>query len=165
MKSVISFAVGAAAGAAAAHFLDPQSGRRRRSMLKDQAASKARDAASAAQTQAQYAAGQMKGAAAAVTPSPTRLEDADDVTLARKVETEIFRDPQAPKGNVSIDVQAGVAYLRGEVADPAWIERLADHARKIDGIKGVKNLLHAPGTPTPDAEPRGLASEQYYNRS
>ena len=62
---------------------------------------------------------------------------------------------------VSVDVQAGVAYLRGEVADAAWIERFASEARKVQGIKGVKNLLHAPGTPAPTAEPRSLAAEQH----
>ena len=36
-----------------------------------------------------------------------KIDDVDDVTLARKVETEIFRDVNAPKGDVSVDVQAG----------------------------------------------------------
>src|SRR2546423_8413244 len=126
MRTPITFALGLAAGAAAAHFLDPQSGRRRRNVMRDQAQATARQAASTVQTQAQYAAGQAKGAVAAATPSGTRLENADDVTLARKVETEIFRAPDAPKGGVSVDVQAGVAYLRGEVPDEGWVARLAD---------------------------------------
>jgi osmotically-inducible protein OsmY len=144
MSRLPIFMLGAAAGAAAAHFLDPDNGARRRNTLRDRGASKARSAASSAQSQASYVAGQAKGAASTVTPSPTRLEDADDVTLARKVETEIFRAPDAPKGSVSVDVQNGIAHLRGEVADPEWIERLAAEARKVDGIRGVENLLHAP---------------------
>jgi osmotically-inducible protein OsmY len=161
MKTIISFAAGAAAGAAAAHFLDPQSGRRRRAVARDQAISKAKQGAAAAQTQAQHAAGKVQGAAASATPSSTRLEDADDVTLARKVETEIFRDASAPKGDVSVDVQAGVAYLRGAVSDASWIERLGEAARQVDGVKGVKNLLHTTGTPAPTAEPRGAATERF----
>ena len=101
----------------------------------------------------------MKGAASSVTP--TRSGDVDDATLADRVRSEIFRDADAPKGDVSVDVQAGVAYLRGEVSDQAWIDRLGDEARKVDGISAVKNLLHAPGTPAPPAEPRDLASEQH----
>jgi osmotically-inducible protein OsmY len=163
MKSVFTFALGAAAGAAAAHFLDPDSGRRRRNTMREQAESTASSAASAVQTQAQHAAGVAKGAASTVTPTGTRLAEPDDVTLARKVETHIFRAPDAPKGTVSVDVQAGVAYLRG-VAAPEWIERLADEARQVDGISGVKNLLHTPGTPTPAAEPRFLAA-QHFHRS
>jgi osmotically-inducible protein OsmY len=159
MSRLPIFMLGAAAGAAAAHFLDPDNGARRRNTLRDRGASKARSAASSAQSQASYVAGQAKGAASAVTPSPTRVEDADDVTLARKVETEIFRDADAPKGDVSVDVQAGVVYLRGMVADQAWIDRLADEAKKVDGVKGVKNLLHRPGTPAPAAEPRGAIQD------
>jgi osmotically-inducible protein OsmY len=113
--------------------------------------------------QLRHAAGKAKGAVARATPSVPgthRLDDADDVTLARKVETEIFRAPDAPKADVSIDVQAGVVYLRGVVADDAWIQRLADDAKKVDGIKGVKNLLHRPGTPAPAAEPRGAVQDR-----
>ena len=84
----------------------------------------------------------------------------DDATLARKVESEIFRDADAPKGDVSVDVQAGVVYLRGEIADESWIARLGEEAGKVVGIKGVQNLLHTPGTPAPAAEPRGVAQEQ-----
>jgi osmotically-inducible protein OsmY len=151
MRTPITFALGLAAGAAAAHFLDPQSGRRRRNTVRDQAQSKVQHAASAAQSQATYAAGQAKGAVSSVTPSGTRLQDADDVTLARKVETEIFRAPDAPKGDVSVDVQHGVANLRGEVPDESWKERLADEAGHVDGIQGVNNLLHTPDEPTPQA--------------
>jgi osmotically-inducible protein OsmY len=161
MQSFGTFALGVVAGAAAAHFLDPESGRRRRNRMRDQAQAKATSAASAVQTQAQYAAGMAKGAAHAVTPSGTRLEEPDDVTLARKVETHIFRAHDAPKGTVSVDVQAGVAYLRGE-ASPEWIDRLAAEARRVDGISGVKNLLHTPGTPTPAAEPRFLAAQHFH---
>jgi osmotically-inducible protein OsmY len=163
MSRLIAFVFGAAAGAAATHFLDPDSGRRRRHQLRDQAAAKASAGASQAATTASYAAGKAKGVVATATPSMPgshKIEDVDDVTLARKVETEIFRDPQAPKGQVSIDVQAGVVYLRGTVADEAWIGRFADEAKKVDGIKGVKNLLHRPGTPAPAAEPRGAVSER-----
>jgi osmotically-inducible protein OsmY len=145
MSRLITLLSGVAIGAAAAHFLDPQSGRRRRHQMRDQAS---------------QAADKAKGAVATATPSPTRVEDVDDVTLARKVETEIFRAPDAPKGDVSVDVQAGVASLRGEVADEQWITRLGEEAEKVDGIQGVNNLLHPPGTPSPAAEPRGTVTER-----
>jgi osmotically-inducible protein OsmY len=163
MSRIATLLFGAAIGAAATHFLDPASGRRRRHQLRERAASKASSGASHAASTASYAAGKAKGAVATATPSMPgshRIDDVDDVTLARKVESEIFRDPEAPKGQVSIDVQAGVVYLRGTVGDQAWIDRLADEAKKVDGIKGVKNLLHRPGTPAPAAEPRGAVSER-----
>jgi len=160
MSRIITLLFGAAAGAAAAHFLDPQSGRRRRHEMRDQTVSKMHAGAGQAVSTASYAAGKAKGAVATHTPGGPRLEDPDDVTLARKVETEIFRAPDAPKGDVSVDVQAGVASLRGEVADEQWITRLEEDAEKVDGIKGVNNLLHPPGTPAPAAEPRGAITER-----
>lgn len=160
MRTPISFVLGLAAGAAAVHFLG---GRDRRNAIRDQAMAKASSAASAVQSQASNVAHQAKGAAHAVTPSGTRLEDPDDVTLARKVETEIFREHDAPKGTVSVDVQAGVATLRGVVSDQQWIERLGDEAGHVQGIQGVQNLLHTPGSPTPESEPRRLAEERLGN--
>jgi osmotically-inducible protein OsmY len=163
MSRLFAFVSGAAVGAAATHFLDPANGRRRRNELRDQAAARASAGASKAAGTASYAAGKAKGAVATATPSVPgshRVDDADDVTLARKVETEIFRDANAPKGDVSVDVQAGVVYLRGTVADAAWIDRLADEAKNVDGIKGIKNLLHRPGTPAPAAEPRGAVQDR-----
>jgi len=139
MRTALTFALGAATGAAAARLLTPSNGRK--------AASAASAAASAASTQAHHSANAMKGAAHAVTPH--RHEPMDDMTLADRVRSEIFRDHDAPKGGVSVDVQSGVAYLRGEVPDDAWIERFGTAARKVTGIDGVKNLLHTPGTATP----------------
>ena len=161
MRSLVSFALGAATGAAAAHLLDPDAGPRRRAGVRDQVLAKARRGASSAQGQAQQAASRAKGVVADAAPTGARLEDADDTTLARKVETEIFRDADAPKGGVSVDVQAGVAYLRGEVPEEGWIARLGEAAEKVDGIDRVENLLHLPGTPAPTAEPRGVATERF----
>jgi osmotically-inducible protein OsmY len=159
MSRLLTFAIGAAAGAAATHFLQPG----RRNQIRDQAVSKVQAGANQAATTATHAAGKAKGAVAQATPSMPgshRIEDVDDVTLARKVETEIFRAPDAPKGDVSVDVQAGVANLRGEI-DEQWITRLGEEAEKVDGVKAVNNLLHPPGTPTPPAPPRGAITEQH----
>ncbi len=153
MSRIPTFLLGAAAGAAAAHFLDPDKGAQRRGAVAGQATSTAGSAASSAQSQARQAAGKAKGAVSSATPG-TRLKDPDDVTLARKVETEIFREADAPKGDVSVDVQDGVAHLRGEVADRDAADRLASEARNVEGIKGVENLLHPPGTPAPAAPER-----------
>jgi osmotically-inducible protein OsmY len=73
------------------------------------------------------------------------------VTLARKVETEIFRAADAPKGSVSVNAENGVVFLRGTVDDRAWIERLGAEAKNVDGVEAVRNLLHLPGTEAPVA--------------
>ena len=73
----------------------------------------------------------------------------DDVTLTRKVETEIFRAADAPKGSVDVNVADGVVYLRGEVKRPEGIKELERLARTIPEVRGVENLLHLPKTPAP----------------
>jgi len=44
-------------------------------------------------------------------------ERPDDVTLARQVESELFRDEQVPKGQINVNAENGKVYLRGEVGD------------------------------------------------
>jgi hypothetical protein len=71
--------------------------------------------------------------------------DLNDPTLARKVESEIFRAEDAPKGSVDVNAENGVIYLRGEVDTQDDIDSLGDAARKVSGVKEVTNLLHLPG--------------------
>src|SRR5437868_2196041 len=71
----------------------------------------------------------------------------DDVTLARKVETEIFRPAGAPKGSVEVNVVDGIVYLRGEVKRPDQMAEIEARARKIPEVRSVENLLHLPKTP------------------
>jgi osmotically-inducible protein OsmY len=87
------------------------------------------------------AIGKMKGAASSV-----GSKDYDDVTLARKVETELFRPADVPKGSISVNVNDGVVELRGELSDQTQIDELGDNAKKIDGVKDVRNLLHTAGS-------------------
>jgi len=73
----------------------------------------------------------------------------DDVTLARKVETEIFRGRGAPKSTVDVNVVDGVVWLRGEVKRPEQVRRLEQKARSVPEVRGVENLLHLVKTPAP----------------
>ena len=144
--AIPSFLLGAAAGAAAAWFLDPDDGARRRSVAQDKAMKYARKGASEVETQAKYAGGAAKGAVTQAAPTGGR-EDAgerlNDPALAAKVQSEIFRDADAPKGDVSVNVEDGVVYLRGELDDEAKIEGLREAAARVEGVRGVESLLQA----------------------
>ena len=70
----------------------------------------------------------------------------DDVTLARKVETEIFRDADVPKGQININAENGKVILRGEVEEPSLIKDLEKRTRNVQGVLEVENLLHAPAS-------------------
>jgi osmotically-inducible protein OsmY len=88
------------------------------------------------------AVGKAKGAVHSAASTVTGGKDYDDVTLARKVESELFRPSDVPKGSISVNVNDGVVELRGELADQGQIDELGDNAKKIDGVKDVRNLLH-----------------------
>jgi osmotically-inducible protein OsmY len=137
-------------GAALTYFFDPQQGRRRRAMARDriagffrQRARKAEQVGRAASAQAEGMVQKAKHLQEEPKPQP------DDVTLARKVETEIFRDADVPKGQINVNAENGKVYLRGEVGQPEMIRDLEDRARKVQGVQEVENLLHLPGTEAP----------------
>jgi osmotically-inducible protein OsmY len=78
----------------------------------------------------------------------------NDAVLVSKVESEVFGDPDIPKGGISINAENGIVVLRGQVEDPEQIRRLEQAVGKIDGVLGVENLLHLPGTPAPTSHGR-----------
>ncbi len=140
-----SFILGAIAGAAAEYFLDPQGGNRRRSVATDKAGKYAREGAQEVARRADYAAGQAKGAVVETAKSATpggdgKTEELNDPALARKVESEIFRDAEAPKGKVDVNVENGVVYLRGTV-DQETAEKLVSEAQQVEGVERVESLL------------------------
>jgi osmotically-inducible protein OsmY len=137
--------LGAAIGAAAAWFLDPNDGTRRRHVLRDKTMKHARRGKEEAARQATYAGHTVKGQATAVAPGTSREpaeERLNDAALKAKVESEIFRDPDAPKGQVSVNVQDGFVQLRGELDDEATIKHLREAAMKVEGVRAVESLLH-----------------------
>jgi osmotically-inducible protein OsmY len=143
-----------AAGAAGAYFFDPQSGNRRRAVARDKVLSffrqGGRKTARFADQRARYAAGVAKGVVHEATPSAEkRPEEFNDPTLANKVESLIFREADSPKGRVSVNVENGVVYLRGELDSKKEIEELVEATSEVEGIRGVENLLHLPGEEAP----------------
>jgi hypothetical protein len=140
-------AVGGVA-AAVAYLLDPQ--RRQR------VTALARRRATSAQGKLQDAQQRTQGAVMQA-GSQARQEDRDydDITLARKVESEVFRPVEMHelKSSVSVNVADGIVELRGEVPDPQRISALGEAARAVAGVREVNNLLHTPGTPPKHSPP------------
>ena len=130
-----------ALGAALSYFFDPENGRRRRKVAADRLAGLTR----------RHGKRMIKGTAAranALGKQATHLKEEpkpqpDDVTLARKVETEIFRDADVPKGRINVNAENGKVVLRGEVDSPEMIEDLVSKARKVKGVQDVESLLTA----------------------
>ena len=131
-----------ALGAALSYFFDPENGRRRRKVAADRLGSLVR----------RHGKRAIKGTVAqshALKQRATHLREEqkpqlDDVTLARKVESEIFRDADVPKGQINVNAENGKIVLRGEVDSPELIEDLVTKARKVQGVEEVESLLHTP---------------------
>jgi osmotically-inducible protein OsmY len=142
---------GMALGALIGYFLDPRAGRRRRHTSRDRAISRVRRGERRAAVRARRAESHALGIARRTVNAAQRgrRQPVDDVTLARKVESELYRRARVPKGHISINAEEGVVFLRGVMDRQDDIERTADAARKIAGVRAVENLIHLPGTPAP----------------
>lgn len=137
-------------GAALRYFFDPQQGRTRRAKAQDRLAGFFRRTAQRGEQIGRSASTQTD----ALTQKAKHLQEeakgpVDDVTLARKVETEIFRDAEVPKGQINVNAENGKIVLRGEVGQPEMIRDLEDRARSVQGVSDVENLLHLPGAEAP----------------
>jgi osmotically-inducible protein OsmY len=137
----------AALGAALAYFFDPENGKRRRKVTIGRIAGLARRHGRRLGRGVASEAYGLKQKATHLKEEPK--PQPDDVTLARKVETEIFRGPDIPKGKINVNAENGIVVLRGEADTPEMIEDLAAKAREVQGVRDVENLLHVPGALPP----------------
>jgi osmotically-inducible protein OsmY len=136
-----------AIGAALAYFFDPDNGKRRRKVAIQRLAG-------ASRRQGNRLARGTVSEARALKAKATHLREEpkpqpDDVTLAHKVESEIFRETDVPKGKINVNAENGKVVLRGEVDSAEMIEQLVKKARHVQGVQDVENLLHTPGQPAP----------------
>jgi hypothetical protein len=146
-----SFLLGGVAGATLAYMLDPDRGRRRRVMARERFAATLRRGGRRTRRLGRRLGADAYGVKQKVTH--LRPEDSgptDDVTLTRRVESELFRDPDLPKGRINISAQNGVVVLRGALERPDQINDLETRVRKVHGVHAVENFLHLQGTPAPN---------------
>jgi osmotically-inducible protein OsmY len=148
MRRIVLFAT--AIGAALTYFFDPDRGRRRRAMARDRSAGAARQSGRRLARLTRWGSAEVYGVTQKIRhrkeePKP----QPDDVTLARKVETEIFRSADVPKGKINVNAVDGVVELRGEADRPEMIRDLEEQVRNIPGVRDVRNMLHLPETSAP----------------
>jgi osmotically-inducible protein OsmY len=132
-------------GALIAYYFDRDNGHRRRALARERIPALLRRRSEKA---AQMVTSEVKATKAKVAHrKEAEKPQPDDVTLARKVETEIFRDADVPKGQINVNAENGKVVLRGEVEKPSLIKDLEKRTRKVQGVREVENLLHTPGSP------------------
>jgi hypothetical protein len=149
-------ACGMALGALLEYFLDPRAGRRRRHVTRDRARSRIRHSERRAAVRARRAESHALGIVRRTVNAARRgqREPVDDVTLARKVESELYRRARVPKGRISINTEDGFVFLRGVMDRQEDIERVEAATLQIAGVRAVENLIHLPGTPAPASRPK-----------
>jgi osmotically-inducible protein OsmY len=140
----------AVGGIAIAYFFDTSSGKRRRHTMRDRAGALGRHSFRRARKLVDHATSDTYGLGQRLAHRlPRATEELDDATLVDKVESIVFRDRDVPKGEININAENGVVFLRGQVDRPELVETLEARVRKVRGVRDVKNLLHTPGSPSP----------------
>jgi osmotically-inducible protein OsmY len=125
------------------YFADSQNGRRRRHVTRDRALSLARHGARRGRKLVHHVSSDAKGYVERAKHARGSAEELDDATLVDKVESIVFRDRDVPKGQININAENGVVFLRGEVDSPELVTALEERVAKVRGVRGVKNLLNA----------------------
>jgi osmotically-inducible protein OsmY len=133
-------------------FLDPRGGARRRNVTRDRALAFFRRGGRRTERAARAVKADAYGMAQKLTHRQEEPKEFDDVTLAHKVESEIFRGADVPKGQINVNAEEGVVYLRGEIPTSDLIDDLVEKTRQVQGVRKVENLLHLPNTPAPTHE-------------
>jgi len=115
-------------------------------MVRDRARAALRRRSRDAVRRAKYVEGVAEGvaykAAHAVPGVGGHKEPPDDVTLAQKVESIAFRKAGVPKGQVSVNADNAVIYLRGHLETDKQIEALVRATQAIEGVNDVQSTLH-----------------------
>jgi hypothetical protein len=73
---------------------------------------------------------------------PEQVKDLNDATLQAKVESEIFRPADAPKGDVNVDVHDGIVTLRGTIDSHTKLQELVEVAQEIPEVRIVRNIVN-----------------------
>jgi len=150
----------AATGAGLMYFFDPRSGRHRRTMLRDRSGAIARQTVRRVEHVRKATAAEAYGLKQKVThlrPEATDTPNGPD--LVARVESEVFRDPDIPKGDININaVHEDTIVVRGEVESRAQRRAIERAIKHVHGVRRVENLLHLPGEPAPNKEAAIAAS-------
>jgi len=157
--------VGGVAGAVLMFMFDPRAGRRRRALTRDRLTGVRNRSVRRARRFGRRTGAEIYGARQKMTHMhPEQKPPPNDATLARTVESELFRDSHVPKGRINISAESGVVVLRGELDRRSQIAVIEQMVRKVPGVFDVENLMPVRGTPAPNKAAALQASDAALNR-
>ncbi|MGN6668443.1 MAG: BON domain-containing protein [Trinickia sp.] len=139
MKTLWNSIATLAAGAAVMYYFDPETGRRRRAVLRDKVRSRQRQAAHYVRTQAKHVSDQARGALAEQRSSHDGELPASDVKLAERVRSKLGHLTSRP-GAIEVTAHDGRIGLHGHIL-AAEHTLLMQTVRAVDGVKEVDDHL------------------------
>lgn len=133
-------------GGAAAYFFDPELGKRRRHVLRDRALRGLRRLRRLVVGKTKFAAGHLQGVAAGARSAVVKPEVAtDDATVRQRILSDALRDAlesePAVRDTIEVEVQNGVATLRGPVPSQSLADALIERVREVPGVEAVSHQL------------------------
>jgi len=145
MKLIRTFVGGVIVGSVAEFLLDPARGRSRRSQVVQRARGLLRRLRRRTERQVSMATSQATGLFERSRHLTVEDREPTDEKLRDRVQSELFREPDIPKGDVNVNVENGAVVLRGHVDSDAMKSRLGIKARSIQGVDRVENLINVAG--------------------
>ena len=81
-------------------------------------------------------------AACSTSPNDRRVGEAiQDTAISAKVKTALAGDPDVKARDVQVETYRGTVQLSGFVDSPENARRAVDMARRVDGVRDVRNAL------------------------
>lgn len=152
-RSLATVALGAVAGALVVYLFDPRQGRGRRTILGGRIAAAGRRGSRSLGRVTRHAGSTLASTRARLSSTSGDDEGSvDDATITDRVESQVFRDQDLPKGELNIDTVDGVVMIRGQVERPDVMNEIVARTRRVDGVRDVRNLMRPPGKPVPHME-------------
>ncbi|HYE92951.1 MAG TPA: BON domain-containing protein [Terriglobales bacterium] len=138
MNSVVTLAGALVAGAGLAHFLDPDRGRRRRALVRDQLVSAAHAAGDAADAASRDFGNRVRGTLAGVR-SRVAAGNVDDDVLVERVRARMGGVVSHPRA-IDVFAEDGCVTLQGPVL-AREVGRLVRRVTAVPGVRRIDNRL------------------------
>ncbi|MEO5658086.1 MAG: BON domain-containing protein [Nitrospiria bacterium] len=72
----------------------------------------------------------------------TVAETTSDATITASIKTRLLADTRTDGLKIDVDTTSGVVYLKGNVDSKDEVTAAEAIAKKVEGVKSVKNELH-----------------------
>lgn len=154
MTHLLQWLTGVGVGAGLTFFLDPVQGKRRRALVRDQAARATAKTRQAANVTVRDARNRLRGLAAEVRSSMSRAKAPDDVVAAR-VRSKMGHYVSHPS-SIEVSARDGQVTLNGRILS-GEVGRLLSAIRSVPGVSEVENRLEVHETAENHPELQGGA--------